>query len=65
MQMDASGYGLGAAIIQGGCPIALVSKSITYVETHYVNTERECLVSMLWSGEIPYLSLWQACYFRE
>ena len=41
--MDTSKYGLGAALIQGACPIAFASKSFTDIETCYVNIERECL----------------------
>ena len=41
--MDAREYRLGAAFIQGGCPIAFASKSLTDIKTCYVNIERECL----------------------
>ena len=43
VQTDASEYGLGAALLQGSCPIAFASKTLTDVKTHYVNIERECL----------------------
>ena len=43
MQTDASEYGLGSAFIQSGHPIAFASKMLTDIETHYVNTERQCL----------------------
>ena len=48
VQMDASEYGLGATLIQSGCPIAFTSKMLTDVETHYANIERVSF-SMLWS----------------
>ena len=43
VQTDASEYGLGAALIQGGHPIAFASKSVTDVDTCYANIERQCL----------------------
>ena len=41
--MDTSEYGLGAALIQSGCPIAFTSKTGTDVQTWYANIKRECL----------------------
>ena len=42
--MDTSEYGIGAAMIQSGHPIAFgASKTLTDVETHYANIEQECL----------------------
>ena len=64
VQTDASEYGLGAALIQSGCPIAFTSKTLTDIETHYANIERVS-VSMLRSGEIPHPPLRQACRSRE
>ena len=43
VQTDVSEYGLGTVLIQNGCPITFASKSLTDVETHYANIERECL----------------------
>ena len=43
IQTDASEYGLGAALLQDGRPIAFASKTLTDVETRYANIERECL----------------------
>ena len=43
IQTDASKFRLGAALLQGGRPIAFASKTLTNVESHYANIERECL----------------------
>ena len=43
VQMDASKYGLGDTLIQSSCPIAFASETLTDVQTHYANIERECL----------------------
>ena len=43
VQRDASKFGLSAALLQGGQPIAFTSKTLTDVETHYANIDRECL----------------------
>ena len=43
MQCDASTEGLGATLLQGGRPVALVSRSLTKAEKNYVALELECL----------------------
>jgi len=43
IQVDASLYALGAALIQEGKVIAYASKSLTDAETRYANNERELL----------------------
>ena len=43
IQTGASEFGLGAALLQGGQPISFASKTLTDVESHYTNIERECL----------------------
>ena len=43
IQTDGSEYGLGAALLQDGRPIAFASKTLTDVETQYANIECECL----------------------
>ena len=40
---DASQYGLGTAIMQGGKPIAYASRSLTQTEQHYAQIEKELL----------------------
>ena len=60
IQIDASEFSLGTALLQGGWPIAFASKILTDVESCYVNIERVSF-SMLWSREIPHLYLWEAC----
>ena len=43
IQTDTSKFGLGAALLQGGWPKAFASKTLTEIESHYANIERECL----------------------
>lgn len=43
IEVDASMAGLGAALIQGGKPIAFTSKALTPTESRYANIERELL----------------------
>ena len=43
IQVDASGRGLGAVLLQEGIPIAYASKSLTDTEKRYANIERELL----------------------
>ena len=43
IQVDASGKGLGAALIQVGGPVAFASKALTPTEQCYANNERELL----------------------
>ena len=39
LQVDASQYGLGAALLQEGKPVAFASKALTDVERRYANIE--------------------------
>ena len=43
IQVDASQKGLGAALLQDGCPVAFASKALTPAEQRYANIEREML----------------------
>ena len=43
IQCDASGKGLGAALLQNGRPIAYYSRTLTDAETRYASIEREML----------------------
>lgn len=54
IQTDASGYGIGAVLVQphhdGDSVICFLSRSLTKQERNYTTTERECL-AVLWSIE--------------
>ena len=43
IQVDASQKGLGAALLQDGCPVTFASKALTPTEQHYANIECEML----------------------
>ena len=43
VQVDASGRGLAAVLLQGGKPIAFASKSLSECKKRYANIEREML----------------------
>ena len=66
IQTDTSEYGLGAAFIQGGPPIAFASKFLTDIKTRYANIEGECL-SVCYGLEKfhTYIYIWETCCCRE
>ena len=43
IEVDSSGYGCGAALIQEGRPVAFASKALSETEKRYANIEREML----------------------
>ena len=44
IQVNASGKGIGATLIQDDGRVAFVSKALTPTEQHYANNERELLI---------------------
>ena len=42
VQCDASEYGLGAALLQNGQPIAFASRSLSQTDRQYAEIEKEC-----------------------
>ena len=47
LDVDASLKGLGAALVQDGCPVAFASKTLTDTQSRYTNIEREML-AVIW-----------------
>ena len=43
VQCDSSEYGLGAALLQNGQPVAFASRSLSQTERQYAQIEKECL----------------------
>ena len=50
IQVNASGKGLGAALIQDDGPVAFASKALTATEQRYANNERELLTCIFGAG---------------
>ena len=46
LQCDASQSGLGAAVLQGGQPVAYASRALTLTETRYAQIEKELLANV-------------------
>ena len=61
LQTDASKYSLSTALLQNNRPIAFASKTLTDVETRYMNIERECLSVCYGLEKFHTTCLWQTC----
>ena len=53
IQTYASEFRLGAALLQGGQPIAFASKTLTDVESHYANIESVFQYALVWRNSTP------------
>ena len=57
LQCDASEYGLGATLLQGGQPVAFASRTLSRTERNYAQLEKECLVIVFgWQRFDQYLA---------
>ena len=52
VQVNASQKGLGAALLQDGCPVAFASKALTPEEQHYANIECELLACVFGAEQV-------------
>ena len=57
MVSDASGFGLGAVLLQDGRPVAFESRKLSPAEQNYTVTEQEML------GVVHALKVWR-CYLE-
>ena len=63
---DASSkFRIGTALLKGGQPIAFASKNPYWHRILLCKYWESVSFSMLWSGEIPHLYLWEACSHWE
>ena len=57
LQCDASQFGLGAALLQNGQPVAYASRALTCAETRYAQIEKELLaIVFACEGFEPYVN---------
>ena len=64
IQIDASKKGLGAALLQDGCPVTFASKALTPTKQCYANIECE-LLACIFSAEWFCTCLWTQVHNRE
>ena len=64
VQTDASGYGIGCALLQTGKPVAYASKALQAHEQGYVALEREAL-AVAWALEKHHHFLYGQCFTLE
>ena len=62
IQVDASQKGLGATLLQDGCPVAFASKALTPTEQHYANIECEMLACVFGAERFHTLCLWSSIH---
>ncbi len=66
LQCDASQSGLGAALLQGGQPVAYASKELTPTETRYTQIEKELLAIVFACGHFKaYIMAKGVCIIRR
>ena len=63
IQVDASQKGLGAALLQDGCPVAFASKALTPAEQCYADIERKML-ACVFGAEHFHTCLQQIIHYR-
>lgn len=57
VQCEASGYGLGAVLLQDDAPVLYASRKLTGTEKRYSQIEKECLSIVFAQTRIPYFLL--------
>ena len=57
LQCDASEYGLGTALLEGGQPIAFASRTLSDTEKRYAQIEKECLAIVFACEKFQYYIL--------
>ena len=63
LQCDASQFGLGAALLQEGQPVAYISRALMDTETRYAQTKE--LLAIVFACERFDVYLWQGCGARR
>ena len=67
IQCDASGQGLGVALLQDGQPLAYASRALSGAETRYATIEKEMLAIVFAPGEVAPIHIWspRECVLRS